>query len=76
MTIQLEIETMSFEEAFKQLGETLEKLEAGDLPLAEAIALYEQGMALARHCNLQLDAAELRIKQLTPSGELEPFAES
>jgi len=75
MTIQLEIETMSFEEAFKQLGETLEKLEAGDLPLAEAIALYEQGMALARHCNLQLDAAELRIKQLTPSGELEPFAE-
>ncbi len=67
------IEEMTFEEAFTALGDTLEKLEGGDLLLAEAIALYEQGMALAKYCNIQLDAAELRVNQLTPTGELEPF---
>ena len=67
------IKEMTFEEAFTALGDTLEKLEAGDLPLAEAIALYEKGMALAKHCNIQLDAAELRVNTLTPTGELEPF---
>lgn len=67
------IEEMTFEEAFTALNDTLEKLEAGELPLAEAIALYEQGMALAKHCNVKLDNAELRLNKLTPSGELEPF---
>jgi exodeoxyribonuclease VII small subunit len=67
------VEDMSFEEAFAALGETLEKLEAGDLPLAKALALYEHGMALAQHCNVQLDSAELKIKKLTPSGEVESF---
>ncbi|NIT55180.1 MAG: exodeoxyribonuclease VII small subunit [Aliifodinibius sp.] len=73
--MNIDIETMTFEKAFAMLSETLEKLEVGDLPLEEAIVLYEQGMALAKHCNVQLDAAELRIKQLTPSGELELFDE-
>ena len=67
------IEEMTFEEAFTALGDTLDKLEGGDLPLAEAIALYEQGMALAKYCNIQLDAAELRVNQLRPTGDLEPF---
>lgn len=67
------LEELSFEEAFTQLGETLEQLEQGDLPLEEALALYEQGMTLAKHCNVHLDAAELRIKQITPAGDLEPF---
>ncbi|MFQ5578241.1 MAG: exodeoxyribonuclease VII small subunit [Anaerolineae bacterium] len=65
------IESLTFEQAFAALTETLQKLEAGDLPLADSIALYEHGMALAQHCNTQLEAAELKIKQLTPSGELE-----
>jgi hypothetical protein len=33
-------------------------------------------MALAKHCNLQLDNAELTIKALTPSGELVDFDEA
>lgn len=65
------IKTLSFEQAFTALGESLEKLEAGDLPLAESLALYEYGMALAQHCNSQLDAAELKISKLGPAGELE-----
>ncbi len=70
------IKEMTFEQALTELGETLEKLETGELPLAEAIQLYERGMALAQHCNQQIDAAELRIKKLAPSGEEEAFEET
>jgi exodeoxyribonuclease VII small subunit len=53
----------------------VQQLEVGNLPLEEAIALYQRGMALAKYCNLQLDNAELRIKMLAPSGELVDFDE-
>lgn len=59
------IASLSFEEAFAALAKILQQLEAGDLPLAESLALYERGMALAKHCNVQLDTAELKIKTLT-----------
>ena len=69
------IQSLSFEQAYKQLEETIQKLETGNLPLAEAIALYQQGMTLAKQCNVQLDNAELTVKRLTPGGELEDFDE-
>jgi exodeoxyribonuclease VII small subunit len=72
---QTNIETMSFEQAYGELEETVQKLEAGNLPLEEALSLYQRGMALATYCNLQLDQAELRIKILIPSGELVDFDE-
>lgn len=56
---------LSFEEAFAKLGEILQKLETGDLPLSESLALYEEGMTLAKYCNTQLDAAELKVKTLS-----------
>ncbi len=68
-----DIEQLSFEQTYSQLEETVQKLESGNLPLAEAITLYEQGMVLAQQCGIRLDEAELTIKKLTPSGELEPF---
>jgi exodeoxyribonuclease VII small subunit len=64
------IEKLSFEEAFAELEATVQRLEEGDLALEEAIALYERGMHLARHCDDTLDAAELQVQQLTMvSGE-------
>ena len=54
----------TFEELYGQLEETVEKLEAGGLNLDEALALYEQGMGLARHCQEILDTAELKITRL------------
>ena len=61
---------MSFEEALSRLEEVVHKLEAGNLPLDEAVALFEEGTRLARLCNERLDAAELKITQLvqTPNG--------
>jgi exodeoxyribonuclease VII small subunit len=75
MTNQNNIDKLSFEQAYQELEETVQKLEAGDLPLADALALYQRGMALAQHCGLQLDEAELSIQALTPSGDLVDFEE-
>ena len=72
-------ETVSFEQAYAELEETVRRLEAGDLLLEEAITLFERGMALVRLCNARLDGAELRVRQLlqAPNGsyELAPFEE-
>jgi exodeoxyribonuclease VII small subunit len=73
MTDQNNINELSFEQAYHELEKTVQKLEAGDLPLAEALALYRRGMALAQHCGRQLDEAELSIQALTPSGDLVDF---
>jgi exodeoxyribonuclease VII small subunit len=70
-----EIENLSFEEAFAELGEVVQQLEAGDLTLDQTMALFERGMALATQCNAQLDAAELRVQQLVPAADEYPPGE-
>lgn len=54
----------TFEESVRQLGEIVERLEAGDLPLEESIALFEKGVRLSREAQARLDAAEKRVEQL------------
>jgi len=67
----------SFEDLYRELEDTVRKLEAGDLPLAESLTLFERGTTLAEQCNALLDDAELHVRQLTtrPDGGLtaEPF---
>ncbi len=65
-----EIADLSFEDAFAELQATVAQLERGDLPLEDSIVLFERGQALAAHCGLQLDAAELKVRQLMPDGSL------
>jgi exodeoxyribonuclease VII small subunit len=57
---------LSYEEAYAQLEQALEALESGELPLEEALALYEQGAKLAAYCAAKLDGAELRVRQWQP----------
>ena len=59
----------SFEAAFAELEATVQRLEAGNLPLAEALALYERGVHLSERCRAYLDGAELRIQQLTEAAD-------
>jgi len=40
-------------------------LETNEKSLDEAIALFERGQALAKHCAGLLDKAELRVRQLS-----------
>ena len=61
---QQDIDSLTFEEAFRQLGDSAASLENGSLTLAEATARYEQGMILVRRCNWLLDEAELKITTL------------
>jgi len=63
-----EIENLSFEQAFEELGTTVQRLEAGDLALEEAIALYERGMRLAQRCSDALDTADLQVQELSVTG--------
>ena len=62
-----ELEKLSFEEAFKELEDTVQRLEGGGLTLDESIALFERGMKLAERCGQKLDDAELKVSQLVPS---------
>lgn len=54
----------SYEALMERLQAVVERLETGQLPLAEALALYEEGVTLAARCQQVLDAAELRVQQL------------
>ncbi len=53
-----------FEEMVKEVEAIVQRLESGDLPLAEAIREYQRGLELIRRCNEALDRAELQITQL------------
>jgi len=59
-----ELSPLSFERAIQRLGEIVESLEEGDQPLEESIALFEEGMALAKSSQDILDRAERRIEEL------------
>lgn len=75
MSQENDLSALTFEQAYAELEQTVQKLQAGNLPLAEALALYQRGMALAKHCEQQLDNAELSVQVLTPEGELVGFDE-
>lgn len=61
----LSVEQETFEAVYTRLEETVQRLEAGGLPLDESIALFEEGMRLAQRCRALLDGAELRVTALT-----------
>lgn len=53
-----------FESALAQLESLVAKMESGTLPLDESLAVYEQGVELARICQRRLDHAEQQVKVL------------
>jgi exodeoxyribonuclease VII small subunit len=59
----------SFEDAIQRLGKIVEELEGGDLPLEASIALFEEGIRLARASQERLDRAEKRIDELLSVSE-------
>jgi exodeoxyribonuclease VII small subunit len=72
-TVDAQIAGLPFDAAFAELRAAIEELEAGGLALEETIARTERAVALQRHCERLLNAAELRVKQLLtrPGGGLE-----
>jgi exodeoxyribonuclease VII small subunit len=58
------VETMSFEDALKELEGIVARLEQGEVNLEESIAQYERGQALKAHCEKRLKAAEGRLEKI------------
>ncbi|MDP4133264.1 MAG: exodeoxyribonuclease VII small subunit [Bacillota bacterium] len=67
-----------FETMMKELENITKKLETGDLPLDEAMSLFEKGVKLTKECTGLLDKAQQKIVKITemPDGSAkeEPFA--
>lgn len=55
---------LSIDEILDGLEEVVQQLEAGDLPLEDALARFEHGVSLARRGSMLLDAVEQRVEQL------------
>jgi len=76
----MDIEEVRFEEALKQLEAIVTRLELGDLPLEEALSIFEEGIRVTKLCSQRLSEAERRVNILvrnadSATGELEerPF---
>ena len=61
------IAALPFDKALAEFKAVVEKLESGNLPLEESIALFEQGVLLQRRCERMLSEAELRFQRLVES---------
>ena len=59
---------LPFEQAIEELEGVVEKLEGGELDLEAALAAFERGVSLSKHCAGQLDSAERRIEMLVEQG--------
>ena len=70
--MSVNIENMGFEEAMKRLDEITEELSREGVSLDRSLALYEEGVKLARVCNEKLEDTERKIKmlQISQSGEV------
>lgn len=59
--------SLSFEAAFAELQQIITRLESSELPLEEALKLYEEGKRLSDLCAQLLEAAQLRVETLSSS---------
>ncbi len=67
-----DIAGLPFEEALKQLEAIVARLERGDVPLEESIAIYTRGEALKARCDSLLKQAEARIERITLGADGRP----
>ena len=58
-------EPLSFEQAMAQLETIVTEVEQGEIPLAQSIEKYAQGMKLIKHCRNVLEQAEKRIETIS-----------
>lgn len=58
-------EELSFDQALRRLEELADRLEAGEVPLEEALQAYEEAVGLFTFCRQRLQRIEQRIEQLS-----------
>ena len=63
---------VTFEQGISRLEEIVALLERGDAPLADSLALFEEGIKLIAACSKQLDQAEQKVVKLTKGADGAP----
>ncbi len=58
-----------FETALQRLEEIVKTMEGGNLPLAPALDLFEEGMKLSQFCHSKLEEAERKVEILVKKNE-------
>lgn len=58
------MEALPFEKALERLEEIVAKLESGDLPLEQAIDLFQEGTRLSQTCSNKLTDVEKKIEMI------------
>jgi exodeoxyribonuclease VII small subunit len=61
---QTELQELSFEQAMDKLESLVAKLESGDVPLEQAIEMYQESMKLSQLCGQKLSQVERKIEML------------
>ena len=64
-TVNADVKALPFEKALAELESIVQKLERGDVPLEESVAIYERGEVLKRRCEELLRQAEARVEKIT-----------
>ncbi len=65
-------ESQTFEQSLTRLEQIVKQMERGDVPLEQALALFEEGTGLVSSCTKLLDEAELKVVQLTKGADGTP----
>jgi exodeoxyribonuclease VII small subunit len=64
-----------FEKAFQQLETIVKRLESEELPLDDALQLFEEGIRLSRLCNQKLEEVEKKIELILADAKGQPRTE-
>lgn len=69
MSAPIDVTSLTFEQALKELEGIVARLEQGSVPLEESIAIYERGDQLRTHCDTLLKAAEAKVEKIRLSAD-------
>ncbi len=67
-----DLSAMPFEDALTELERIVKGMEGGQLRLDDAIAAYERGTSLRRHCEAKLAEAEMRVQAIVAGADGSP----
>ncbi len=67
-----DVSTLSFEAALSELEKIVARLEQGQVPLEESIAIYQRGEALKARCDELLKRAEARVETIAVGADGAP----
>jgi exodeoxyribonuclease VII small subunit len=70
MSKEIAVEELNYEQSLEELSNIVAELESGEHPLDESVKLFERGQALAARCAHLLKEAELKVKEISESGEI------